>query len=158
MSWSLHPLAWQCKRLASGGIELIKSLPPLMCFKRIYSILWHQTSRFPGRSFPFVSPPRMFELITAKLHTSGSLVWMHANKNAHKKQQPVKAFWDSWLTETQNSDSAEAAGNASPCSRKSPNCTADDLQGQKVFSHSPAVLRVFSHWFPVFCTTRKHVG
>lgn len=92
MSWSLHPLAWQCKRLASGGIELIKSLPSLMCFKRIYSILWHQTSRFPGRSFPFVSPPRMFELITAKLHTLGLLVWMHTNKNTHKKQQPVKAF------------------------------------------------------------------
>lgn len=123
MSWSLHPLAWQCKRLASGGIELIKSLPSLMCFKRIYSILWHQTSRFPGRSFPFVSPPRMFELITAKLHTLGSLVWMHTNKNTRKKQQPVKAFepldshfWiknssicSSCATETQNSDSLSPA-------------------------------------------------
>lgn len=115
MSWSLHPPAWQCKRLASGGIELIKSLPLLMCFKRIYAIVWHQTNRFPGRSFPFVSPPRMFELITAKLHTLGLLLFDRKQTETHtNKQQPVKvAFLDQnssirgdYVTEIQDCDSA----------------------------------------------------
>lgn len=62
-----------------------------MCFKRIDSILWHQTSRFPGRSFPFVSPPRMLELITAKRHTLLARRFGRTQTQTHTtKRQPVK--------------------------------------------------------------------
>lgn len=166
MSWSLHPPVWQCKRLASGGIELIKSLPSLMCFKRIYSILWHQTSRFHGRSFPFVSPPRMFELITAKLHTLGLL----AQRETHTgKQQPVKAFrlsvrifgpklfnpqqlYDGTAGFPLRRGDAEAAGSSFTCTSQN-----GWFARTKAFSHGCVVL-VVSHWFPVFCVARTHVG
>lgn len=129
-------LAWWCKRLASGGIELIKSLPSLMCFKRIYSILWHQTSRLPGDHFAFVSPPRMFELITAKLHTSGLWVWWHTHKHVHNRTTAYKGIQGcTFLDQTQDSDSAS-----------------------RQFHMHESKLLVFAHWFPVFCVARKHVG
>lgn len=76
------------------------------------------------------------------------LIGLNAHKQKHtQKTTTCEGLWATRLTfldqnssiccncatETQNSDSAEAAGNAFTCSLKSPNCTADDLQGQKLF-------------------------
>lgn len=74
------------------------------------------------------------------------LIGLNAHKQKHtQKTTTCEGLWATRLTfldqnssiccncatEKQNSDSAEAAGNAFTCSLKSPNCTADDLQGQK---------------------------